>query len=175
MSGVIYMIRCANTDKVYIGSALTPRVRKGQHFSNLKFGKHHSIHLQRSYNKHGREAFSFHIVETVEDEAFLRPREQFWLWRYAGHLYNRSDSARGPTGKSWTPERRAAFSALMKGNTHRLGAKATDEERRAKSEQLRGNQRRRGIPHDEETKLRISASMKEAHASGKHKGNQPCT
>lgn len=167
MTGVIYMIRCVHTDKVYIGSALYPRVRKGAHFSNLKFGKHHSIHLQRSYDKHGRDAFSFHIVETVEDVAFLRPREQFWLWRYAGRLYNSSDSARGATGAAWTPERKAAHSEKMKGNTRRLGAKASDEEREEKRIQMIGNRYRSGIPHPKEMKQQIGASLARAYAEGR--------
>lgn len=76
---VIYKIINLKNDKCYIGSAVDFRTRKTRHLSQLKCGTHHSIHLQRAYEKYGKESFEFIILENVNDITKLIEREQFWL------------------------------------------------------------------------------------------------
>ena len=58
----VYQIVNTIDNKRYIGSAVNLRKRKNEHFAHLRRGVHHSIYLQRAYNKHGRDAFCFEIL-----------------------------------------------------------------------------------------------------------------
>jgi len=57
----------------------------------------------------------------------------------------------------------------MEGNTIRRGQKMPKEAKDLISESLVGNKRRKDKPHTEETKRRISESLKRAYAEGRHK------
>lgn len=74
----IYCIENTLNDKVYIGSASDIRYRWKNHRSDLNTGKHHSLHLQRSWNKNPA-AFVFSILEVVCNESVLLTREQWWI------------------------------------------------------------------------------------------------
>lgn len=74
----IYRITCTTTGKFYIGSAINLQNRRRVHFHHLRRNTHHSITLQRAWNKYGEQAFIFEVVELVL-VAFLIEREQFWL------------------------------------------------------------------------------------------------
>ncbi len=75
----IYIIKNIITGKIYIGSAVNIYIRWKTHLHNLKNEVHHSIHLQRSWNKHGDENFIFEILEEVEIKEILIEREQHYL------------------------------------------------------------------------------------------------
>lgn len=78
-SGVYKIINRIN-GKFYIGSTSMPFSRRFDfHECELKHGRHGNIHLQRSYDKHGRDAFTFEIVEECSDKSILRHREQFYI------------------------------------------------------------------------------------------------
>ena len=76
---VIYNIRNLINDKGYIGSAIDFKARQVIHRCQLLKDKHHSKHLQRAYNKHGKDNFIYEIIEYVEDKTKLIEREQVWL------------------------------------------------------------------------------------------------
>ena len=71
----VYIIRNAVNDKVYIGSAINPNRRWGQHKTDLRGSRHSNIHLQASWEKYGEAAFSFSILEEVVDLTQLTVRE----------------------------------------------------------------------------------------------------
>lgn len=85
----IYAIVNTITGDAYIGS--TYRVggieeRWNVHRKDLQTNTHYNSFLQRSYNKHGKQAFSFIVLEHIEridDIAKLRKmtldREKFWI------------------------------------------------------------------------------------------------
>lgn len=166
-TGVVYIISCSGSDKVYVGSTVNAEMRRCGHFFQLKRGNHHSIHLQRSFNKNGEDAFTFRVVEVVEDVIFLRAREQFWMWRHDGRLYNSAPRADGCIGVKQSPETCAKQAVRMKGNTYRRGARMSLEWVTAHTEKMKGNQHRSGKPHTREDRAKISEGGKQAIATGR--------
>ena len=80
MSG-IYKILNKSNNKCYIGSTINFNDRRNLHFSKLKRGKHHSIILQRAYDKYGIDNFEFIILEECENDNLLE-REQWYFDNY---------------------------------------------------------------------------------------------
>jgi group I intron endonuclease len=58
----IYEIVQIGTDRRYVGSATDLAKRWRQHLAHLERGQHHSVALQRAWNKHGPEAFGFRTL-----------------------------------------------------------------------------------------------------------------
>lgn len=119
----IYAITNSVTGKKYIGSAFNLRVRKGQHFAKLGRGVHHSAKLQRSWDKHGPDAFDFSVIEFVEDKSNLITREQFWIDSFAASTavgYNMRPIAASMLGVKQSPETIAKRRLLL------IGAKCSD-------------------------------------------------
>lgn len=74
----IYKIQNKINNKLYIGSSKDIKKRFLAHTSLLKSKKHHSIHLQNAFNKHGIENFTFEILEECLLENLLQT-EQFYM------------------------------------------------------------------------------------------------
>ena len=83
----IYGIRNKINDKIYIGQSTNIKNRFVRHRTHLKHNKHANNHLQNSYNKHGKDAFEFVIIEEC-DEFQLCVTEQKWINHYIGMIYN---------------------------------------------------------------------------------------
>lgn len=96
----IYKITNIFVNKVYIGSSKDVEVRIKQHFSLLKNRKHHSIKLQRAYDKYGLKSFTAEVVEEC-DPGQLLVREQVWMDELDvyRHGYNCSESSTRPTSQ----------------------------------------------------------------------------
>lgn len=76
---VIYCIRNIVTGKRYVGSAVRGLAdRKYQHRRQLLAGKHHSILLQRAWDKYGPSAFEWIVLEVGERDTLIQ-LEQHWL------------------------------------------------------------------------------------------------
>lgn len=166
-SGVIYLIRLAGDQRVYVGATVNLRGRRSSHRHMLRHGKHHCEILQRAYDLQGEDAISIEVVERVDDQIFLKAREQFWIWRMADRLMNVAMDAWSPRGIKRTDgfcERRAE---LMRGNTLRRGQAMPDGFGERASEKLRGNKHRLGKPHSAEARARIAAGLRAAYAEGR--------
>ena len=74
----IYKIKNLINNKVYIGSSVDIDKRWKLHKDSLIQNKHHSILLQRSFNKHGKDNFIYDIIEECEKEILIE-REQYWI------------------------------------------------------------------------------------------------
>lgn len=98
----IYTITHTATGRNYIGSSINVQQRWLDHIRTLRRGVHKSSHLQRAWDKYGADAFSFAIIERVEDVTKLLEREQhFFDLRYAvtGDTgFNVAPSVRGRLG-----------------------------------------------------------------------------
>lgn len=77
----VYLITNHITNKVYVGSSNNLGRRKIDHFSRLKMQNHANIHLQYSYNRYGRGAFSWEILEYCTEEELLNV-EQYYIDLY---------------------------------------------------------------------------------------------
>lgn len=95
----IYIIFNHITEDYYIGSASVKFCnRQRQHKCELKYNRHRSIYLQRAYNKYGSNNFTFSILEVVEDQSNIIPREQWYLdnWKPRYNIAKIADnSAKG--------------------------------------------------------------------------------
>jgi group I intron endonuclease len=112
MTGV-YAIICIPTGKQYIGSsAKSFKSRYQSHWRLLNLGCHHSVHLQRAWNKYGEEAFEFRplivcapdMVVFYEQRAIDAMRPEF----------NRSPTAGNTLGLKQSDEHKNKCSARMK-------------------------------------------------------------
>lgn len=83
MEAGVYLISNNVNGKCYVGSTVHLDQRRREHFSRLANNKHINTHLQNAYNKYGREAFDFEILETIDIDDNIKDkllkREQFWI------------------------------------------------------------------------------------------------
>lgn len=75
----IYKITNHTTGKVYIGSSSNIVLRHKKHFKELQYNQHHSPKLQRSWNKYGPKAFSFQIIEFIDNQEQLLSKERYYI------------------------------------------------------------------------------------------------
>lgn len=92
----IYCIYNIVTHKFYIGSTNDFMDRRTEHFCNLVKNKHTNGRLRNSFNKYGRNAFAFLLIEHCPEDKLIE-REQFYLDKYLCWKpeigYNISDKA----------------------------------------------------------------------------------
>lgn len=77
VSGIYKIINITN-NKYYIGSSYDIYYRWRKHKEKLNKNKHHSIKLQRSWNRDGKDSFKFIIIEKC-DRSLLIEKEQNYL------------------------------------------------------------------------------------------------
>lgn len=58
----VYLIRNIKNGKVYVGQTNNLKLRKQNHFADLKANIHHNKHLQSAWNKYGKENFEFEVL-----------------------------------------------------------------------------------------------------------------
>ncbi len=138
MSGIYRIVNKTN-GKVYIGS--TNRnfsYRKSSHFCELRDNRHGNSHLQRSYNKYGKEDFVFEIVEKCKGEDALVERELYWYNQYhKSQRYNQKE----PTsrfGGRMSRETKEKIRQSMLENPPFKGRKHTKESKEQMSNSKKG-------------------------------------
>lgn len=77
--GGIYSILNRKTGKRYVGSSIDIGKRWYDHRLELRNGTHGNAILQRSWLKHGENAFEFEVLEQIDYADALRAREQHWI------------------------------------------------------------------------------------------------
>ena len=94
----IYQIRNKVNNKIYIGSTINLERRWESHIYQLKNNIHHSIKLQKAWDKYGEDNFEFSIIEEFnsdnEDDKYIK--EQYYLDLYESYTdkgYNMSNVA----------------------------------------------------------------------------------
>lgn len=141
----IYQIRNLVNGKVYVGSAVDLKHRWQLHIQQLRENRHHSIKLQRAFNKYGEDNFIFEVIELIEDKSTLLQREQFFMNKFnvVNEGYNICPIAGSSLGVKRSEECKRKIGAIHKG-------KIMSKEFR---EQVR--QRFKGIPLSEKHKQHI--------------------
>lgn len=117
----IYAIMNTVNGKKYIGSAANVSTRFWLHRKQLTTGVHHSVKLQRAWDKYGEAAFVWTLLETVSDASLLIQAEQRWIdsENSAGSGgYNVSPTAGSPLGVKHTDASRKNMSLAHMGKTH---------------------------------------------------------
>jgi group I intron endonuclease len=73
----IYRIKNLVNDKCYYGSSKNIEKRWRTHKNHLKNGKHHNIHLQRSWDKYCEDNFVFEVVEECDENILLELEQKY--------------------------------------------------------------------------------------------------
>lgn len=112
----VYQIRNILNDKVYIGSTKIFKKRIMSHYALLQNNSHHSIKLQRSWNKYGESSFSFSIIEENIETDNLINKEQFYIDHYKTSIngFNILPNAGSTLGNVWSERAKENYSKLKK-------------------------------------------------------------
>lgn len=172
MKSGIYKIRNISNDECYIGSAVNFNKRWQLHLYELNNNCHHSLHMQRAWNKYSQKSFRFEIIEKCEKTVLIE-REQYYL-DYLKPEYNICRQAKtrlglkcsketrkrmsiAHTGKLLSKEHREKMSAGRKGLKSALGKhwKLSDITKEKMSKAQIGRKM------SEETKRKISKTLRE--------------
>jgi group I intron endonuclease len=108
--GSIYAITNKETGKMYIGQTINIHIRIRQHFngSGIK-----TMHIDRSINKHGAQAFSTEIIADDVPRDLLDEAERFFIWhlktlepegyniRSGGNAFSKEDFDRRSRDPHW--------------------------------------------------------------------------
>ena len=78
ISGVYKIQSIAIPERVYIGSSKNMYKREEVHFRQLRNNKHHSVKLQRHFNKYGEEDLKFVDLMECDKDVLLR-KEQCYI------------------------------------------------------------------------------------------------
>jgi group I intron endonuclease len=128
MKSGIYRIRNIRNGKLYIGSAVFIEQRWRNHKHALRLNKHHSLHLQASWNVYGENLFVFEIIEFVTDKTKLIEREQFWIDELKSSDkqfgYNVCKIAGSALGRKASEETKTKRSQAMKGHSVSIETRA---------------------------------------------------
>lgn len=172
----IYVIANSSTNDMYVGSSSHVKSRWNKHFNALAKGAHHSVFLQRAYNKYGKDAFTAYVIEDVEPiRELLIEREQHWI-DTLHPAYNMSQQAVNGTGIPASEETKALLLRYSsqphseERNRQQREREVTAETRRKMSENAKlrtyseeTRQKLRdaklGITQSEETKRKRSESL----------------
>lgn len=123
----IYKIVNTINNNIYIGSSKDTKRRKYKHFYELSIGTHRNPVLQASYNKYGKDAFVFQLVEEVPEDVPLWPIEKKYIDLYFDNqntCFNiTTNESSGMDGRKHTVESKEK----MKQNSAMKGKKRSPE------------------------------------------------
>lgn len=173
----VYEIRNQTNGNRYVGSSATIQQRWGNHLKTLRRDAHYNCHLQAAFNKYGESAFTFAMLEHVEDSSRLIAREQHYL-ETLNPEYNMCPTAGSPLGYRHTEEARrnmgVAHSLVPRTAEWRRkisealkGRRFSEEHRKHLSEALTGVLK--GRPKSEEHRRKMSEAHKGKRQSEEHR------
>jgi group I intron endonuclease len=121
----IYKLVCTVTNKVYVGSTVDLSRRLGNHRSALRNNRHHSVLLQRAFEKYGEDFFEIEILELLEntiERCILFQREQHYLDELKAYDnrfgFNLEPEAGSSRGRVATEETKQKMSKSFTGRKH---------------------------------------------------------
>jgi group I intron endonuclease len=78
MKSGIYLITNVINHKEYVGKDKNIPRRRYAHFEQLRAGRHGNPHLQNAYNRYGKQAFHYMVLEYCSPEDLVE-RERWWM------------------------------------------------------------------------------------------------
>lgn len=120
MATGIYTITNVVNGKMYVGLATNIVSRWGHHKADLRNNKHDNYHLQKVYNKYGKDVFKFEILVECEEQ-YLLSEEHYWCMILDVHnsKYGYNIQPTHPHGKRiTTKETRDKISKIHTGKKH---------------------------------------------------------
>jgi len=194
--GIYGIVNTAN-GKWYVGQSVDIERRKATHFYDLKACKHYNECLQRAYQKYGKNAFEFRIIEEDMPEAILDARERSWIEFYrsndrsygynldsGGKTYKRHSKETlkkmslshlgikyGPHSEKWKIE----ASMIRKNNQLQmdkirqlgLASKGRKHSLEARMKISKALTGKKRCPHSEEAKIKMSEARKKYYSKNK--------
>jgi len=144
----LYAIVNVNNNMAYVGSSNDIKRRIKEHKTQLNKNKHHSIRLQRAWNKYGSDCFEIKQIATATTVEQARELEEAFLECFIDKLYNLKTTATGFASGDLSPAKRDDWH--MKSVMQRL----TPEERKARYGKTKGT-KRDSEPYVEGAKKRL--------------------
>ena len=155
--GCLYKIENTVNGKCYYGQTIMkPERRKGNHFSELKRGKHGNKHLQSSWNKHGESAFTFTVISDSEADNQLDQLEKqlIEIFQTMNPNYGYNKESGGNTNKKHSDETKKKMSEAKKGKSSpNKGRKQSPEQIEANSQARLKFYKEGGAPHNKGKKM----------------------
>jgi len=146
-------------ERIYIGSANNMDNRWWVHLNDLRKNKHHSIQLQRHYNKYGEADLVFIIIEPCLP-VFLLIREQYYIDTFKPY-FNTCKTAGSNLGLKASEETKRKMSESRIGEKNHWYKKHPSEESRKKMSLSRiGNKNCIGRIYSIETRKKMSIAAK---------------
>jgi group I intron endonuclease len=173
----VYQILNKENGKVYIGSAARFGKRWREHRHLLNGGKHHSVKLQRAWDKYGATSFEFGVLEIVSDHSQMLLTEQKWIDKLeaVNEGYNLCPVAGSSKGRKYSDEIRKRYGESFRGKTHSPEVRAAisagnkgkliSDETRAKISQAG-----MGRKYSDESRRKLSESAKRMWESARANG-----
>lgn len=148
--GVIYKITNTISDKFYIGRTASDGTKRWHdHRRKLERNTHHNKFLQQSWNKYGKEAFTFEVIDAADDLATLNKKEIEWITKTNAQVDGFNKHPGGAWARPFTEEHRRNLSKALTGRF------MNEEHRRIISESMMGNKHCVGRVCSEETREKL--------------------
>jgi group I intron endonuclease len=112
----IYCITNTANGKHCVGQSCFMSIRRNQHFSDLKAGRHRNDHLQKAFARYGASAFEWRVLEEPP-ENMLDVREAAWIAYYRSNdpKFGYNNESGGCRNKHHSPQTLERLRAAKKG------------------------------------------------------------
>lgn len=161
----IYAIQNKINQKMYIGMTTDFKDRIEHHLWELRNNKHHSIKLQRAFNKYGEDNFKYYILEEIKESTSneLAEKERYYIKKYDTYKNGYNCSLGGESNKGYVPSPEVIKKLIIRNKTTKpmlgkyLSQKSKDKISKANKGKGNGFY---GKKHSEENKKKFSEHSK---------------
>lgn len=145
-------------NKWYIGQTVNYKKRKRDHLLCLNKNKHYNKHLQRAWNKYGKEKFEWVVLEEVRNKEILNEAEEKWI-KEKNSFKNGYNQTTGGESPQYSDEIKKKKSEIMCGKRNHMWGKFGEKHHSY------------GKKYDENVRKKMSDAHKGKSLSEEHKKN----